>query len=153
MAKAVSLGLLIAKSQGWGVYILINLPAGEIWNCIQYSSWIHTNSVKSLTAKMPTLKDSVWSQGHSLCCTGISYHIWVYDSRSQWRQHTRWHFGNLWELLLREVVKVTETHCCWLVDGTQRWLRMLGLALYNKELSCTTFQCSTRHSCNWEDCL
>lgn len=97
-------------------------------------------------SKRPQPKDLLQGTqpGQKLWCISISYHIQVYGSTSQWRQH---------QGMLECYVQVTERHYWRSADGSPGQLTALGLALHHKEPSYTTSECSTRHSSSQDACL
>jgi hypothetical protein len=145
VTNAMTLRLFTAKFQGWAIQensLKMFFLASEIWNCIQYSSRICTNSAFILTAKISFPK-----AGHRSSCISISHHMWVYGRSSPWRKHSKGHFGHLWKLLLGwAAVKVPWRHYLHSVDGIQECLTKLKLALlyncpawHNFFMSCKTF--------------
>lgn len=150
-AKATTIRLFAAKSEGWGVgSVYSEKPSGR------WGVWPHS------VFQLDTYQLSKKPHGQKTCFKGF----WLVTTCAASTRRITPEFtaaDNNEGSIQGGILKIcgafigggcqSDCHYCCSVDGSQGRLRMLGLALHNTGLSCTTFECPTRHSCNWEDCL
>lgn len=112
VVKAMPLRLFSAKSQGWGVgSVCSEKLSGRRSVEAQSVSQLDTHQLSKRPHSPSTCFKERALAAHNLgcVCQQLISHLSLWqESSSQWRQHSRGHFGNLWELLLGEAVKVTE---------------------------------------------